>query len=287
MGEGLIRLTPPRATPAGGGMKPVALVSGGSSGIGFAAAAALLKRGYRVVLASRGRERLETAAEALRARFSALAGDSIVIRALDVTDRAACAGAVSDIEREIGPISLLMCSAGIAEPGHFLEQPIETHVAHIETNYLGTIALAHPVARAMAARGRGNIILVGSGAGFVGIYGYGAYGPSKFAVRGLAETLRAELTQHGVIVSLACPPDTDTPQYRGEQATKPAVTKAISASGGLASAEAVAERIIAKALKGRFVITHGWPLFALRWVHSTYGPYFIHVQQRLARRLRR
>lgn len=265
----------------------IAVISGGSSGIGLACAAELLSRGYRIVLAARSAMRLDAARMELIARFPGRAPDAIMVESLDVGDATACCDLIGRIERDLGPIDLLLCSAGIAEPGLFLEQPFERHLAHMQTNYFGTLALVHAVTRPMAARKQGHVVLIASGAAFVGIYGYSAYAPSKFAVRGLAETLRAELAEHGISVSLACPPDTDTPQYAAEQATKPAATKAISAGGGLHSSDKVARKIIAEALKGRFMITHGLPLALLRWGHSVYGPLFLKLQQSIARKIAR
>jgi len=257
---------------------PVAFISGGSSGIGLACARQLLDRGWHVVIAARSTARLAEAVGALAA-----AGRATAV-ALDVADVAACAAAIADVERDVGAIELLITSAGIAEPGLFLEQDLDAHLRHLHINYIGTLALVHAVVPAMRARRRGRLLLVSSGAGLVGVYGYAAYAPSKFAVRGLAETLQAELAEHGITTSVAYPPDTDTPQYAAEQATKPTTTKAITAGGGLFSADVVAKRIVEQALQGRFAITQGATLWLLRWLHSLIGPLFLRWQQAQARR---
>lgn len=265
-------------------LKPVAIITGGSSGIGLAAANELLERGFRVVLVARRSTGLEEAGEALRRRHSK--GADIVLRPLDVRDAGGCDLLVRNVEDEIGPVEYLLASAGIAEPGPFLDQDVVAHRRQMDVNYFGTLNIVRPVAAKMAARGRGCITLVSSGAAFVGLYGYSAYGASKFAVRGLGESLRAELAEHGISVSVAFPPDTDTPQYHAEQAMKPAVTKAFSEGGGLFSAEVVAARIVRNSLAGRFVVTHGAGLAVLRWIHSLYAPVFLRAQIRLARRLK-
>jgi 3-dehydrosphinganine reductase len=257
-------------------VSPLAFVSGGSSGIGLACAARLLERGYKVVLAARGVERLASAKLELERRGGS---GRVFTVSLDVADADACAVAVASVERDIGPIDMMITSAGIAVPGLFIDQPIEVHHRHLMINYMGTLALIHSVVPAMKSRGGGRLVLVSSGAGLVGVYGYGAYAPSKFAVRGLAETLSAELREHGIVVSLAYPPDTDTPQYATEQATKPQVTKAITAGAGLYDAAVVAKDIVDGALRGRFAITTGPVLFGLRHLHSLVGTLFLSMQR--------
>ncbi|HRE20334.1 MAG TPA: SDR family oxidoreductase [Rhabdaerophilum sp.] len=265
-------------------LKPVAFITGGSSGIGLAAAQELLKCGYRVVLAARRSNGLENAVAYLRERHAV--AEDIFARSLDVCHAGHCAAILGEIERDIGPIDYVLAAAGIAEPGLFVEQDLEAHRRHMEANYFGTLNVIRPMAQKMVERQRGHLVLVSSGAAFVGIYGYSSYAPSKFAVRGLAETLRAELADEGVSVSVAFPPDTDTPQYHAEQATKPSVTKAISAGGGLFSAGSVAERIVRQSLAGHFLITQGAGLSVLRWIHSLYAPFFLRQQAKLARKMK-
>lgn len=78
----------------------------------------------------------------------------------------------------------------------------------------------------------------------LGIFGYSAYGATKFAIRGLAEALAMELTPHNVCVTLALPPDTDTPGFKEEEKTKPLETKLISDAGGLVQPEDVAKNLL-------------------------------------------
>ena len=92
----------------------------------------------------------------------------------------------------------------------------------------------------MKAQGRGGrIVFVSSQAGQVGIFGFSAYSPSKFAVVGLAQVLRMELQAHGIFVSVAYPPDTDTPGFEEENKCKPEETKLISETAGLFQPEQV------------------------------------------------
>jgi len=78
-------------------------------------------------------------------------------------------------------------------------------------------------------------------AGLVGIFGYTAYTPTKYALRGFAESLHMELRPHNIRVSLSFPPDVDTPQLAEENKYKPAETKAIAEGAGLFTADQLAQ----------------------------------------------
>lgn len=104
----------------------------------------------------------------------------------------------------------------------------------------------------MKARKDGIIVLTSSQAGLLGIYGFGAYSASKFALRGLAETIYMESKHLGVNVTIALPADTDTPGLANEEKSKPLETKEICGGGGLFKLEDVAKKILNDALKGNF-----------------------------------
>ncbi|WP_330285671.1 SDR family oxidoreductase [Streptomyces sp. NBC_00576] len=221
------------------------IVTGGSSGIGLATARLLAERGAKVSLIARGRDRLESAAKDL----------SAAARAADVADQPALALAITELEQEQGqPCDILITSAGLARPGHFLELPDEVFREMIEVDYFGTLHALRAVTPGMVERGRGSVVAVSSAAGLIGMFGYSAYGPAKFAVRGLMESVRAELTPHGVHVGVVFPPDVDTPQLAEENRWKPAETRAVGGSIKPLTAEKVATAIVAGIDRRRFVI---------------------------------
>ena len=257
-----------------------AVVTGGSSGIGLAAATRLARAGHPVVLIARGTERLETAANEIR---RTVPGAVVMTRALDVRDPAAIEQAVAEAVAAHGPVAWLVASAGIVAPGLFVDQGLDDHRDQLDVNYLGTLHAVRAVVSSMRASARGRIVLVSSGAGLFGIYGYAAYAPSKFAVRGLAEVLRVELAEHGIAVTLACPPDTDTPQLAAERAARPEATAAIAAGGGVWSADAVAEAMLKTAAAGRFLVAPGLALGLLARVHSLIAPLLRLHQSRIVR----
>jgi 3-dehydrosphinganine reductase len=97
--------------------------------------------------------------------------------------------------------------------------------------------------------------VVSSDVGLFGVYGYSAYAPTKFAVRGLAETLRGELKPYGIRVGIAYPSDTETPGFERENQIKPAETVAISASIKPRSADVVGRAIVEAIAKDKLTIT--------------------------------
>jgi NAD(P)-dependent dehydrogenase (short-subunit alcohol dehydrogenase family) len=111
-------------------------------------------------------------------------------------------------------------------------------------------------------------------AALVGIYGYSGYAPSKFAVRGLAEVLRVELGECGIAVTLARPPDTNTPQLEVETKLRPRPTKEIAGVAGVWDPDKVALAIVTGARKGRFIVAPGMQLRLLSSVHSMIAPAF-------------
>jgi 3-dehydrosphinganine reductase len=226
-----------------------AIITGGSSGIGLATAHRLAEGGATVSLLARGADRLETAASELRAT-----GATVHVRAVDVSDEPALTLALRELVELAGPCETFVSCAGLARPGRFLELPPEVFRQMIEVDYFGTLYALRALVPGMVERGRGSVVAVSSAAGLLGIYGYSAYGPAKFAVRGLMESLRAELTPHGLHVGVVFPPDVDTPQLVEENQWKPAETRAISGTIKPLSPEAVADAIITGITKRRFLI---------------------------------
>lgn len=247
------------------------MVTGGSSGIGKATALRYYRAGANISLIARRKEVLEAAREEITAN-SQSAENEILIFAADVADRASIEVAAAAAAARFGVPDILINSAGIAQPGQFTELPSESFQAHMAVNYFGTLNAINAVLPGQLARGSGRIVLVSSGAALMGIFGYTAYGASKFAVRGLAEALRGELRPKGVGVSIVYPPDTDTPQLEEENRTKPAETKLISASTKVWSADKVAEKIVNGVERGRFVVAPGWEMMLLARTHSFLRP---------------
>ncbi|WP_176733314.1 SDR family NAD(P)-dependent oxidoreductase [Bosea sp. BIWAKO-01] len=261
--------------------RPVAVISGGSSGIGLACARRLRQRGYQLVLLARDETKLRSAQRSLDDGSFPLAE----IHSLDVADADACAALVAAIHERHGRIDWLITSAGIVEPGLFLDLDLAAHRAQMETNYFGTLHLLRAVAPIMRTAGGGRLTLIASAAAFTGIAGYSGYGPSKFAVRALAETLFSELAPFGIAMSVAFPPDTDTPQLAYENRSRPVATRLIAQGGGILSADQVAESMIRQAEAGRFVLAPTKLIALFGLFHSLYAPFFLRRQRRILGRV--
>lgn len=265
-------------------MRRPAFVTGGSSGIGLAAAIQLAAKGHDIALFARDLDKLG------QARASILqAAPDVEVRgyAVDVSDRTAITQAVSDAIGEFGVPAVAIASAGIAEPGLFTEQNLELHERHMSVNYFGTLYFTRALIGPMAQAGGGRIGLIASGAAFFGIYGYGAYAPSKFALRGLAEILHLELAPQNISVTLIYPPDTDTPQLEAEKRTKPAATQKITEGGGLWRATDIAARLLTGMEKGRVVVAPGFQMATLHHLSSLLAPLLRWHQKRIISKARR
>jgi 3-dehydrosphinganine reductase len=257
-----------------------AIITGGGSGIGFEFARQFALAGKAVTLISRSQERLASAEQRLRKEFPSV---PVSVFPADVGNEEALVKAVQGATARHGSPDWVIANAGMVEPGIFLEQPSGDGVAQMRTNYFGSLFLAKATAPLMKEKG-GHLVFIGSGAAFSGIYGYSTYGASKFAVRGLAESLRVELAGEGIVVTLVQPGDTATPQLVHDISRRPAATKLIAGSD-VTSASEVARIAIAEARRGSFVVTFGARLKLLAWIHSLIGGVFRRHQKRVVRRL--
>ncbi len=230
-------------------------ITGGSSGIGFAAAKAFLGRGASVLLIARNPDKLESARKRLASECS-VSPERIDTAAGDISDYEGIKELLTGKMESSGVPDVLVNCAGIAYPDYFDRIPHEMFVKTININLIGTWNVISVVVPPMKRKG-GHLVNVSSMAGFVGTFGYAAYSASKFGIIGFSEVLKGELKPYGIGVSVLCPPDTDTPQLEEENRTKPDETRAISGNVKLMQPDDVAEHLLKGIIKGKFMILPG------------------------------
>lgn len=182
--------------------RPVAFVTGASSGFGMLASVKLAEQGYRVVATMRATSRQDelaglAAAHGVESRLEA--------RRVDVTDAASIEAAVAHVIGTYGRIDVLVNNAGYAQGGYVEEVTMEQWLAQFDTNVFGAIAVTKAVLPHMRKQGCGTIINIGSVSGRIAFPGYAPYAATKFAIEGFSESLRLEMKPHGVHVVLIEP----------------------------------------------------------------------------------
>ncbi len=230
------------------------IITGGSSGIGAAIAKIETQREAKVSIVGRREEPLRGLRAQILARDPSAQINTCVA---DVTDAAALASAIETCEKAFGPCDRLIAAAGIVEPGELISQDLETFRSQIETNLFGTVNAVRAVYSGMVQRQSGQIVIISSGAGLIGIHGYTAYCASKHALAGFAGALRQEAKPNGITVSICFPPDTETQQLAAELPLRPPAAAAIIGDAKAWPAAQVARMIVRSADRGRFEIYPG------------------------------
>lgn len=173
------------------------LITGVGSGFGRAFAEAALAAGHTVVGTVRN--------DGARAAFEAAAPGRAKAILLDVTDTAAIAPAVAAVEREVGPIGVLVNNAGYGHEGVLEESPLDEMRRQFEVNVFGAVAMIRAVLPGMRARRCGHIVNITSMGGFITMPGIAYYCGSKFALEGVSEVLAKEVAGFGVKVTAVAP----------------------------------------------------------------------------------
>lgn len=198
-------------------MKPTALITGATSGIGLAIANAFSKLNYRLILCGRRQERLDELQQALSQQSACYTLN------FDVRDRAAVEAAISALPDEWKTVDILINNAGNAHGmGPIQEGAADDWDAMIDGNVKGLLYVTKAVSPGIVERGRGHIVNISSIAGKQTYANGGVYCASKAAVEALSEGMRLDLTQHGIKVTNIAPGAVETEfslvRFKGDEA---------------------------------------------------------------------
>ena len=255
------RQSPQRMRPGDG----VAWITGASSGIGEAVALELARQGWTVAITARRLELLEDIAR----RAEGLPG-RILAHAGDITDADSMKAVIEGVESVQGPIALAFFNAGIA-PDSDGVLDMEAFERIIAVNLVGVARGLSVLLERMSARGRGQIAVNASVAGYGGLPGASAYGVSKAAVIHLCETLRFDCDRAGITLQLVNPGWVATPMTRPKAVPMPFIMPP----------EAAARRIVEGLASSGFEITFprrlSWPMKLLNLL--PYPAYFWLLRQ--------
>ncbi len=192
----------------------VVAITGGSSGIGLATAELFARRGWHVGLIARGAEPLEAARGAVLLA-GGNAGGRVSAQVADVTDGDALRGAAAAIAAALGPIEVWINNAGVSVFAPFVAVSEQEFERVTDVVYMGTVRGTRVALEHMRPRDAGVIVNVCSAIGLRGVPLQSAYSGAKYAMRGFAEAVRAELMHERsqVRITTVYPPSVNTPFY--------------------------------------------------------------------------
>lgn len=177
----------------------IAVVTGGSSGIGKAIAQRMVDEGATVITADRS------------SKETTLGSGSLLPLHVDVQDQASVDSMVRTVVARHGRLDCMVNSAGIGSDIPFLQTPLETFDRVVAVNLRGTFIVGQAAARAMKETGGGSIVNVASVSGITGNAGRSAYGASKWGVVGLSRVMAIDLADFGIRVNVLAPGAVETP----------------------------------------------------------------------------
>jgi 3-dehydrosphinganine reductase len=196
-------------------MQKTALITGGSSGLGFALAELLGKQGYAIVIVARNQERINKAVTNLSAMNIKVQGISC-----DITNEAALKITSEQVKAEHGKIDYLVLNAGVVTTKLLSDYTNAAEMKQdLEIDLWGTILSAHTFQPLLVSGSK--VLLISSGFGLMGAAGYSMYCAAKAGIINFGECLRRELLSKKINVYVACPGDMDTPQFHEEVKNAP------------------------------------------------------------------
>lgn len=250
------------------------VITGGSKGIGKALALRVAGQGADVTLMARNKEALQAAQAEIISQSGKNTGQKVEIESVDLAENfEKVQASIESAVKKIGkPVDVLINCAGMSVPGTFEDVDIAVFEHLMRVNYLGSVYPTRAVVPSMKRQGCGRIVFVSSQAGQLGVFGFSAYSPTKFAIVGLAQVLSMELKPYDIHVTVAYPPDTDTPGFKEENKGKPEETCLISETSGLFQPDQVAADIVSGLQRGAFTAYTGLDGWLLAHLTAGMGP---------------
>jgi NAD(P)-dependent dehydrogenase (short-subunit alcohol dehydrogenase family) len=245
------------------------LITGGSRGLGLLLAREAVRQGARVAICGRDARTLRHARDDL----AALGGDALAI-ACDVTDRADVREAVRSLHDQWGGVDVLINNAGVIQVGPMETMTIDDYRQAVETHFWGPLFTILEVLPHMRRRGEGRIVNVSSIGGKISVPHLLPYSASKFALVGLSEGLRAELSKDGITVTTVCPGlmRTGSPRnadFKGNHRAEYAWFSISDALPGASmSGERAARQILAACCRGDAEVILSLPAMVAARVHG-------------------
>ena len=178
----------------------IALITGGSRGIGKAIALALAKEGVNVAITGRNEEKLKEVVQEIERK-----GVKSAYAVFDITSKTEVYGALEKLQKDFGKIDVLVNNAGIAAFGGILEMEDEKWEEIVKTNLFGAYYVVKAVVPSMVERKTGDIINISSTAGLKGNAMTSAYSASKFGLIGMSESMMLELRKQNIRVTTLMP----------------------------------------------------------------------------------
>ncbi|TDZ61616.1 3-ketodihydrosphingosine reductase gsl-3 [Colletotrichum trifolii] len=251
------------------------LLTGASEGMGRSVALQLAAKGANLVVVARNAVRLEELVTELKAaakspstqRFKYITAD------ISVENYAAPVIAEAKVWNDNRDLDIVWCVAGMATTGFWAETPFSSTRRNMDVNFYGTAEMSHAILREWLAPEAPvtpepkHLIMTTSVAAFFTVAGYGCYSPSKYALRGLADTISQELELYpqNVKVHVVFPGTITSPGLERENETKPAVTHKIEELDPVQSPEQVAREAIKGLERGDYFVTVAWLGTLMRW----------------------
>ncbi|MFX0074525.1 MAG: SDR family oxidoreductase [Candidatus Hermodarchaeota archaeon] len=233
-----------------------AIISGGSKGIGKATAKLFVQLGGNVCIVARTLDALNEASKEIK---SLKVDDSQLVEVIscDMANAEQVKKLYNEHIKQFGVPDYVFNIVGISYPNYTDKLTLEDYKLHMDTNFYGQLNAILTVLPYYMEQKRGHFVNMSSIAGYIGLMGYAAYTPTKFAVVGLSEVLRNEYKQYNIKVSIIYPPDTDTFGLHEEAKTRPEELNIIAERAGLMQPDKVAEIMIKGVLKEKFHIHAG------------------------------